>query len=463
MSGATPPLPPGSSLPTPLDDEELDKDVMSNAERESRVRQREVTARQRAFAAPHSKHADEQPEQKESSAEEQQRADDEEEGIDYNVTMDDLDEEDKALLLSDDEDGESITATLQRRAKQQRQQKQVRKQQAHPSTHTATTAQTTTSDTSSEGISALSSAQLDDLARLEDQLRQLHRASLLPDYPFQLLLLWLNDYQRHAEPLLALQQQHGADGVKLSEALVNHVSSYLHQQYNLVYTDLSTEQASLLSREERRAQSLSGSSLVYGEVSFEFMTWLWWQEPHVQQIVQQAAQGNRPITFVDLGAGTGKPSIATALLSSTQEIVGIELLNDLYSQAVVMVDRYQRLAQPIVLNDVEIESASEEVQQLISAKQSQQLDMHHGSILNLTEHWQHADVILINSTCFDAKLMQAISARCSDLKDGTLIVTFTKSMTAPHLQLVASHQFKQSWGSASIYIHQKVTTATSSG
>ena len=68
--------------------------------------------------------------------------------------------------------------------------------------------------------------------------------------------------------------------------------------------------------------------------------------------------------------------------------------------------------------------------------------------------WVSADVIFINSTCFDAELMDKISAMAERLRSGARIITLTRPLQSERVQLLVRKQMAMSWGPATGYIQR---------
>lgn len=110
--------------------------------------------------------------------------------------------------------------------------------------------------------------------------------------------------------------------------------------FDAAYVGMSEDFIKTASREERiEEELLTDSKLTYGEATFESFAVILEKIRPLLQL--QAADtwpemGNpsepasrRPLTFVDLGSGAGKPCIAAALLGDFAKCVGIECLRSL--------------------------------------------------------------------------------------------------------------------------------------
>ena len=97
--------------------------------------------------------------------------------------------------------------------------------------------------------------------------------------------------------------------------------------------------------------------------------------------------------FYDLGSGTGKVSLAAALLHSFSESYGVELLPDLHERAVALKDRYMAYASRWNGRDA-----------------LPMLQYIQGSFLCKDDcDWTRGDVVFVNSHCLTDDIMMQLS------------------------------------------------------
>ena len=80
----------------------------------------------------------------------------------------------------------------------------------------------------------------------------------------------------------------------------------------------------------------------------------------------------------------------------------------------------------------------------------------HGDFLK--EDWKDASIILANSTCFSKELMFKIANKANnECKIGTIIVTFTKRLTALSNEWEFKKGFRRlmTWGIATVFVYRK--------
>lgn len=154
-------------------------------------------------------------------------------------------------------------------------------------------------------------------------------------------------------------------------------------------------------------------------------------------ILQQEGEGG---VFYDLGSGTGKPTFAALLVHPFAKAQGIEILESLHSVSEALLARW---------ND---EAFAERI------GTAPDVSFIHGSFLE-APWWEDADVVFMNSTCFDDTLMQHIATQAAGLKKGAFVISFTKRLPSHHFTVLEDEVYEMSWGGATVFIQQKTTDA----
>lgn len=197
--------------------------------------------------------------------------------------------------------------------------------------------------------------------------------------------------------------------------------------YNELFVDTSLEVGKTLSKGERDQKQLNDEkSLIYGEVEFQSFYRV------LRKINPQPG-----LVFYDLGSGTGKAVFVARFTQDFARCLGIEILHGLHTQALKVVDRYNR-----------------EFRSVLCAGQNQHASVHEGSILDV--NWLDGDVVFANSTCFDDDLMKHISTMAEGLKPGAIVVTFTKGLSSKAFEVLERKRYKMSWGPATVFIHRRL-------
>lgn len=190
-------------------------------------------------------------------------------------------------------------------------------------------------------------------------------------------------------------------------------------------------------RDLRRKDESKGEgniSLTYGEIDFfSFLSILERLEP------------KRGDVFVDLGHGTGKAIVCASLMYGHifSKLVGIEIIPELNKMSKRVVEKLlcKFTTTPLFENhsvDVQVYEG----------------DFRESNVQGFD--WTTADLIFANSTCFDDLLMNTLGQMTNNLRIGAKIVTFTRELRDPLLQVLDRRQLAMSWGTATCYIHERV-------
>lgn len=72
-----------------------------------------------------------------------------------------------------------------------------------------------------------------------------------------------------------------------------------------------------------------------------------------------------------------------------------------------------------------------------------------------TKDWRDADIVFINSTCYDEVLMTRIARLAKGMKKGSFFITLTKRLPSTDFTVLEFEMYRMSWGEATIFIMQK--------
>ena len=150
--------------------------------------------------------------------------------------------------------------------------------------------------------------------------------------------------------------------------------------------------------------------------------------------------------FYDLGSGTGKAVIAMSLIFRFKRLIGIEFLENLFKLSLSIKQNY----------DKSIGDKFESYRQSFDFDSPNQIEFLQGDFLK--HSWEDASIIFANSTCFSFNLMTSIANKANkECKSGTIIITFTKRLTALSVDWELKDGFRRimTWGIATIYIHRR--------
>ena len=178
---------------------------------------------------------------------------------------------------------------------------------------------------------------------------------------------------------------------------------------------------------EKQARGwLSSISLTYGEIPLTSLAC----------ILARHTRLSDHTVFADIGSGIGRGLIAALMCHHFEHCIGIELLCTLHDQALLAKTAYEQSSGG--------ESVDGSVLQLIC-----------GDFRTRTE-WHCADVVYVNSTCFDRLLMADLSVACEHLPLGATVITQTYRLSSDMFISSAIGAYEMSWGSADIFVHCKV-------
>ena len=175
---------------------------------------------------------------------------------------------------------------------------------------------------------------------------------------------------------------------------------------------------------EKRERGWSSSiSHTYGEITLTSLACL-------------LARHTRPsehAVFADLGSGIGRGLIAAAMCHRFERCIGIELMHTLHNAALLAKAAYEANCG---LPSVTLQSIC-------------------GDFRTCSE-WYCADVVYVNSTCFDRPLMAELSDACEHLPLGATVITQTHPLSSDMFICENVGGYEMSWGSADVFVHCKV-------
>ena len=148
----------------------------------------------------------------------------------------------------------------------------------------------------------------------------------------------------------------------------------------------------------------------------------------------------------DLGSGSGKAVLAMSLIHRFKRLIGIEFLENLFTLSLGVKQTYDRT----------IGDKFENNRQLFNFESPNQVEFLQGDFLK--HNWEDTSIIFANSTCFSFNMMNNIANKANkECKSGTIIITFTKRLTALSIDWELRDGFRRlmTWGIATIYIHRR--------
>lgn len=183
-----------------------------------------------------------------------------------------------------------------------------------------------------------------------------------------------------------------------------------------------------LSLKGREEQQFASKSFVYGEVLIDSFYDL------LSEVKPRPGQ-----TFYDLGSGAGKGVMIAHLLFPFQEAKGIELVKNLYNAAAGVKEKYEHEFRPQLMHDPDINGRN--------------ISFQLGSFLDYDV--SDADVIWMNSTCFQDDLMEALEYKLECVQPHTHIISLSRPFKSPAYHQYKHKMFEFSWGQATAFYHRK--------
>ena len=178
-----------------------------------------------------------------------------------------------------------------------------------------------------------------------------------------------------------------------------------------------------LQAEKRQRGWSSSISLTYGEVSLVSLACM----------LARHTRLSEHAVFADVGSGIGRGLVAALLCHNFARCVGVELLRSLHDQALLTKAAYEQSS-----------GADASAIQLVCGD------------FRECDEWLCADVVYVNSTCFDRPLMADLSAACERLPLGATVITQTHPLPSEQFVCSCVGAYEMSWGSADVFVHCKV-------
>lgn len=71
--------------------------------------------------------------------------------------------------------------------------------------------------------------------------------------------------------------------------------------------------------------------------------------------------------------------------------------------------------------------------------------------------WSHADLVFMNSTCFDEILMAKLAIEAEKLRPGVVVLTATKPLPSSKFEQLERCSMKETWGEATIFVQRRLS------
>lgn len=169
-------------------------------------------------------------------------------------------------------------------------------------------------------------------------------------------------------------------------------------------------------------------NLTYGEVT-----------PETMQILLNRVVPKPGGAFYDLGTGTGKPILYTAMLSQAARLVGFEIVEDLWRGALEALSRYREHVLP----------------HLPPANRHQSIDFVHGDFLN--EEFPNADIVFLScATCLDQDVLDCITQKLATLPSGTRVISISRPIANDAYAFRDTIPAPVGWGVATFHTYERI-------
>jgi len=207
---------------------------------------------------------------------------------------------------------------------------------------------------------------------------------------------------------------------------------------------------SVSKKERENKNNIKDANLVYGELNFETLAIALekiknvYGKPLVGSSGIDGIMQSRGGTFYDLGSGTGKAVVAAAVMYNFDLCCGIEILEGLYSVSFDVMATYNTKgkAHPY----------------MAGREHDTHVQMVMGDFLDLkVKDWTEADVVYMNSTCYDDRLIGKVTDLALGMKKGSFMISITKRLPIDDFLVLEFTMCPMSWGDATLYIMQKLT------
>lgn len=181
--------------------------------------------------------------------------------------------------------------------------------------------------------------------------------------------------------------------------------------------------AYIISRNACKKRGIKGNDFVYGEIEFlSFLTLLKKINPQPHDI------------FYDLGCGSGKAVLTTALCFNIQKACGVELLTELYDLANTQLNKARRLAPDLTSLD--------------------HVQFYNHDFLNCD--FSDATILFINATCINENNWKELLKKIMKLPTETRIILTSKHIHHDHFKLLSASKELMSWGMNTVNIYKKI-------
>ncbi len=191
-----------------------------------------------------------------------------------------------------------------------------------------------------------------------------------------------------------------------------------------------------LSKRQRENEKLTAVHLAYSEIRFEtFAVVLKKIRSKYNGLLKPG--GN----FYDLGSGLGKPVFAALMMHEWGRCTGIEVLDMLHDGARELLDLWDRTKDSLLW--------------LTEGQRQTRVDLVNEDFLAKEFSLADAELVFMNSTCFDEEMLLKIAHKADKMDQDTFLVSHTKRLPSVHWEVLEKLELMQSWGECTVFIHRR--------
>lgn len=203
-------------------------------------------------------------------------------------------------------------------------------------------------------------------------------------------------------------------------------SDHIAHNWQCVSTLYHNIDAFAVAKKEREQLPYADLAFTYGEISFLSLA-----------IMLEIVEPTEEDMFIDLGSGSGKAVIATALLFPIKQAIGIEYLPGLHA---------------ISQN---IQNTLKKSKQLCHQQAAVRVQFILGDFL--IADWSKMTIVLISAAGLWGETWEQLQQKLQQLPKGARVMVISKRLSSDQFELFDARERPMSWGLAFVYIYRKIT------
>ncbi|KAL4505334.1 hypothetical protein ABPG72_002396 [Tetrahymena utriculariae] len=244
--------------------------------------------------------------------------------------------------------------------------------------------------------------------------------------------------------LQEVQESNFEELIRIPEEYQNKLKQ-LQKVFEQIYQKYPFKVSNKISKDDEDNDLELGGQFTYGEIEFVSLGEIFYLLKNKYGVLKEQDKD----IFYDLGSGSGKPTIAAALLHQFKATNGIELLKSLVSVS-------NDVKSDIEKNQQEIQNQLNSIHGTRSYQYLQNLNFQSQDFLQFD--WSNADLVFVNATCYDPPFLQKLYEKSLYMKKNSIFITTTRKLPVQNQtwQLLCFFKRKMDFGNATIHIYQKL-------